>query len=516
LAERWPTTTVGSRHNLVGDVAVKRLILALILAAAPALGATLTDTTVAFYHGAPDRAGNYIVPGLKWQSVDAVHRASGFDGHIEGHVYAQPLYWHPPGAKRDFVVTVTESDLVYALDPITGKVAWRTELGHPVAGQALPCGNIDPLGITGTPVIDAGGGAVYLDAMIDGRGTPRHLVYGLRLADGSVLPGFPIDVAAGLTARGIRFNPAVQNQRGALALMNGRIFVPFSGHYGDCGDYHGMVVAIGLDPPQLLNAWATRAPKGGIWAPAGLSAADDSLFFATGNTEGARSWGDGEGVFRVGPDLAHLTDPRDVFVPANWKQLDEDDLDLGGVTPLPLTVPGSPNPLLLAFGKDGNGYLLNRANLGGFGGALAVYRAARGTIITAAAAYPLAGAMRVAYQANGVTCPNGRRTSGIGSLTVTMGGSNELQSAWCARLDGQGAPIVTTTDGSAEPIVWAVGAEGDDRLHGFRGDTGEEIYKGGGSGDVTAGLRHFATILVAGGRFFVAGDGRMFAFDLPR
>ena len=66
-------------------------------------------------------------------------------------------------------------------------------------------------------------GAVFLDAMVDDRGKPRHLVYGLRLSDGGVLPGFPIDVAAGLAARGIRFDPAAQNQRGAFALLNGRI-----------------------------------------------------------------------------------------------------------------------------------------------------------------------------------------------------------------------------------------------------------------------------------------------------
>jgi len=85
-----------------------------------------------------------------------------------------------------------------------------------------------------------------------------------------VLPDFPIDVAAGLAARGISFNPVVQNQRGALALYNGRIFVPFGGHYGDCGDYHGLVVAVDIDPPRLTSAWATQAAKGGIWAPAGL------------------------------------------------------------------------------------------------------------------------------------------------------------------------------------------------------------------------------------------------------
>ena len=167
-----------------------------------------------------------------------------FDGYVEGHIYAQPLYWHPPGSERGLIIAATESDFVYALDAATGRVIWHTSLGHPVPRVALPCGNIDPLGITGTPVIDTSRAAVYLDAMIDDRGAPRHLVYGLRLSDGSVLPGFPVDVAAGVTARGISFDPAAQNQRGALALMNDRIFVPFGGNYGDCGDYHGSVVAL--------------------------------------------------------------------------------------------------------------------------------------------------------------------------------------------------------------------------------------------------------------------------------
>ena len=82
-------------------------------------------------------------------------------------------------------------------------------------------------------------------------------------------------------------------------------------------------------------------------------------------------------------------------------------------------------------------------------------------------------------------------------------------------MDGRGAPIVTTTDGKSEPIVWAVGAEGDDRLHGFRADTGNEIYTGNGPGDGMTGLRHFTTILAGAGRFYVAGDRRVFAFKLP-
>jgi hypothetical protein len=490
--------------------------LALILVATPALGATPTDTTIAFYHGAPDRAGNYIVPSLNWQSAGTVHRDRMFDGHVDGHVYAQPLYWRPPASERGLIIAATESNFVYALDATTGRVVWRTAVGRPVPRAALPCGNIDVLGITGTPVIDATHGAVYFDAMNDDSGAPRHIVYGLKVADGSVLPGFPIDVAAGLAMRGISFNAVAQNQRGAITLLNDRIFVPFGGHFGDCGDYHGAVVAFNVDPPHLLGAWITRASKGGIWAPAGLSAADGSLYFSTGNTESARDWQDGEGVFRVAPSLAHPIDPRDFFAPSNWKQLDDDDLDLGGVTPLPLTLPGSPIPLMLALGKDGKAYLLDRTSLGGLGGALAVRPAARGVIITASAAYPVRDAVLVAYQARGASCPNGAYVSGIAALAVTAEAGNRLYSAWCARLEGRGAPIVTTTDGSSEPIVWAVGAEGDDRLHGFRGDTGQEMYAGAGPGEGMNGLRHFATILVAAGRFYIAGDGRIFAFELPQ
>src|SRR5689334_15941568 len=94
---------------------MKILALALILAAAPALAATPTNTTVASYHGAPDRAGNFIVPGLDRQSAQMIHRAQGFDGRIDGHVYAQPLYWRADGATHGYVIAVTGNNSVYAL-----------------------------------------------------------------------------------------------------------------------------------------------------------------------------------------------------------------------------------------------------------------------------------------------------------------------------------------------------------------------------------------------------------------
>src|SRR5204863_495708 len=67
---------------------------------------------------------------------------------LDGKIYAQPL------VAGDHVIAVTEGGSVYALDRSTGTVAWRAALGRPVNGKSLPCGNIDPSGITGTPVVD--------------------------------------------------------------------------------------------------------------------------------------------------------------------------------------------------------------------------------------------------------------------------------------------------------------------------------------------------------------------------
>ena len=90
----------------------------------------------------------------------------------------------------------------------------------------------------------------------------------MSLADGSIEPGWPVDVAAAL---GGSFDPTVQNQRGALALFKDKLFVPFSGHYGDCGAYHGYVVSVSLDDPSKVASFSTRARGGGIWAQGGVS-----------------------------------------------------------------------------------------------------------------------------------------------------------------------------------------------------------------------------------------------------
>jgi hypothetical protein len=299
-----------------------------------------------------------------------------------------------------------------------------------------------------------------------------------------------------------------------VTVLDGRLYVPFGGHYGDCGDYHGWVVGIELRDPRKVMAWKTPARGGGIWAPGGIATDGKSLYAATGNTFGAHTWMGGEAVIRLSPDLKTSADRRDFFTPENWQALDARDADLGGSNPALIDLPGYPDhqAFVLALGKDGHAYLLDRDNLGGIGGSLANEAVSPRAIRTAPAVYGVAGAAFVAFQGTGSRCPAGQPAGDLTALKIVGGGRPALTTAWCAASRGAGSPIVTTTDGHAEPIVWAVGAEGDNRLHAFKGDTGETVFAGGGPNEAMAGLHHFQTLIAAGERLYVGADDRIYAF----
>ena len=315
-----------------------------------------------------------------------------------------------------------------------------------------------------------------------------------------------------LKAQNRVFNARDQNQRGALTILDGRVYVPYGGHFGDCGNYHGWVVGISLIMPRDVVAWSTAARGGGIWAPGGLASDGKFLYAGTGNTFSASTWMGGEAIFRLTGDLAQSRDPRDFFAPENWRALDARDLDLGGAHPVLLDVArgNGTQALVLSLGKDGHGYLLDRNNLGGIGGSLVNEVVSRQAIRTAPAAYTVGEEVFVAFQGAGAGCPAFR--SDLTVLKIASVKAPNLGTAWCASAGGAGSPIVTTTDGRAEPIVWIVGAEGDNRLHGFRGDTGEAVYAGGAR-EAMPGLHHFQTLIVAGGRFYVGADDRIYAFS---
>jgi hypothetical protein len=425
------------------------------------------------YHGGANRSGNFTVPGLTWGRARSLHLDEAFQARIVGHVYAQPLFWRTSGSTSGRLLAATEDNNVYALDETTEHQIWTRPLGKPVPRSALRCGNIDPLGVTGTPVIDEAVQSVYLDAAIADPSGPRHRIFALSLNDGSPMPGWPIDVADVLRGAPQPFNSRDQNERGALTIVDGMLYVPFGGHFGDCGDYHGWVVGVSLPNAAKVISWSTRARGGGIWAPGGISVVSHSLFVATGNTFGASSWSDGEAVFRLAPDLHRASDKRDYFAPPDWHALDQRDLDLGGTASLPLTIGNQ--PLILTLGKDGRAYLLDQNNLGGIGGSVAVQTISERPLRTAPAVYSMAGSTYVALQGPGVSCPAPASDHQLTVLKISAGDRPTITQAWCGKVSRAGSPIVTTSDGSCDPIVWMVGAEGDNRLHGFKGDTGEPL-----------------------------------------
>ena len=96
--------------------------------------------------------------------------------------------------------------------------------------------------------------------MIDGV-TKKHFIYSLNVDTGAMNPGWPVDVNATAMYNGILFSSLVQEDRGALALVNGIVYVPYSGYFGDCGSYHGWVVGVDINNPVNVGAWATTAAK---------------------------------------------------------------------------------------------------------------------------------------------------------------------------------------------------------------------------------------------------------------
>ncbi len=466
------------------------------------------------FHNSPRRDGVYVDSTLTRASASTFHVDTTFNASVPGAVYAQLLYFVDGPRGKDVIIAATEENTVVALDAASGAALWTVNLGIPVPLSQLLCGDIDPLGITGTPVIDPVSRTLFVDAMTtpDSGATKTHLIYALSLDDGSTLPGWPVNVSASVSFGTTTFDSSVQNQRGALGFASGRVYVPYGGLAGDCGSYHGWLVGVPLANPASPLAWATGVTGGGSWAPGGVASENGSVFIATGNTFGATVWAGGEALIRFsdGPFFSGL--PADYFAPANWQALDASDADIGGSGPLILDIPtATPPKLLVGLGKDGKIYLVNRDYLGGVGSQVTMAQVSTGPIINAAAVYTTAKGTYVVFKGNGSNCPAGQ-SGDLTAVRIIAGTPPSVETAWCAAQNGQGSPMVTTTDGHSEAIVWSVGAEGDNRLHGFDGDTGQVVYAGGGPGDVIGFVRRFHTPILAGGRIYVAADGVVKAF----
>jgi hypothetical protein len=466
-------------------------------------------------HAGPSRAGAYVEPTLTTAAAATLHLDASFTATYAGTAFAQALFLDRGGA-RDLVIAATEMNEVSAFDP-TGALVWRTTLGPP---QPMPnpdegagCGDVNPLGITGTPVIDPDTSFLYLDAMIRAGGAAHHRIFSLSAEDGSTRAGWPVDVGSAMARAPTPFLPAPENQRGGLTLIGKRVYVPYGGHAGDCGDYHGWVVAVPTERPSAPTAFVTRSRLSGTWMPGGVTSDGTSVFAVFGNGGGGTTWAQSEAVIRLGAGATFSGDARDFWSPMNWPDLDATDLDVMGPA-MPFDLPDAePSALLVSFGKDGNVYLHARDNLGGIANPLAQLHAADSAIVNTPALYHTANGTYLAFRAHGADgCPGLASSSNLVALKITPGAPPQLSFAWCAGAGNGGSPIATTTDGTADPIVWTIGAEGDHRLHGYDGDTGAVVFAGGGPGDAMAATSRFITPIVAKGRIFVAANGQLYAF----
>jgi len=197
----------------------------------------------------------------------------------------------------------------------------------------------------------------------------------------------------------------------------------------------------------------------------------------------------------------------DFWAPTNWLSLDQSDTDLGGVSATVVDVPGAtPSQLVLALGKDSNAYLVDRNNLGGVGMPVAQFNVSGTNRGTSAVTY---------HTSQGTYFGFHNESNSIRAYKITPTNPPAITFAWSMSQTGRGSPWVTTTDGTNNTIVWVAGVAGDQRLHGYDGDTGAVIYAGGGVNELMTGTRQWNTGIAARGRIYFAADNKVYAFMLP-
>src|SRR2546422_1450797 len=145
------------------------------------------EVNVTQHHNHDSRDGLYIDPAFTRTAAAGLRRDLAFNGTIQGNVYAQPLYIAAGPGGKPTIIAVTEANNVYALDAANGSVLWQKNVGTPVALANLPCGNINPLGITGTPVVDLPSRTLFFDAMTtpDNGTTKKHLIFAMNIDSGT-------------------------------------------------------------------------------------------------------------------------------------------------------------------------------------------------------------------------------------------------------------------------------------------------------------------------------------------
>ena len=367
------------------------------------------QTSVTTYHNDIGRTGqNLNETILTTSNVNATQFGKLFSQPVDGQIYAQPLYLPGltiGGQTHNVVFVATENDSVYAFDAdsnggTNASPLWMASLltaahGAASGATAFPASelsaDITPLvGITGTPVIDPSSNTLYVVSKTLEGGNAVQRLHALDVTTGNEKFGGPVVITATVAGTGngsvsgqLTFDTMWENQRPALLLVNGIVYIGFAAH-GDNGPWHGWI--LGYNAVTLKQTGAYNAsPNGvgsGFWMSGSGLAADvlnpstqpyGRMFVTSGNGDYtatspyANSMDFGDSILNL--DLTNgVPTIKDEFTPSDQASLDAEDGDLGsgGVMLIPTQTTGSVPNLLVQVGKEGTLYLVNRDKMSGY------------------------------------------------------------------------------------------------------------------------------------------------------
>jgi uncharacterized repeat protein (TIGR03806 family) len=460
---------------------------------------------------------------------------------VDDWVYAQPLIITnvpiPGKGTHNLLIVATVNDSIYAFDADDASLAtpyWQTNY---LGTNAVPPRNTDMtgacggnyqdfhgnMGIVGTPVIDPFTRTLWVVVRTkENNITQVQRLHAIDLSTGGERTNSPVIISA--TYPGSVFDPLKQNQRPALLLNNGMLYIGWASHC-DWGPYHGWLMAYNATNLQRTAVYNTTpfGGLGGIWQAGNGPAADTNgnLYFITGNgTFSTNSSNNGSNNF--GDSYLKLATTNgftviDYFTPYNQASLESADVDLGssGLLLLPDLVGTVAHPrLLVGAGKEGRIYLLDRDNMG-------KYRAGADTQILQS----LPGAMGAAFDTPAYF---NRRLYFVGSgdylksyaisngLIITPPVTSPTTYGF------PGATASVSANGTNNGIVWALdnsawGSGGPAVLHAYNAtNVAQELYNSNqaGSRDKPAGAVKFTVPTIANGKVYVGGQYALSVYGL--
>jgi hypothetical protein len=341
---------------------------------------------------------------------------------VDGAIYTQPLWaanLTVNGAKHNVVFVATQHDGLYAFDADASPCAmlWSVSLidaahGGSSGETSVPGnlvgvgdGDIQPeIGVTGTPVIDPVARILYVvsKSINSAQTTFFQRLHAIDLATGNEKPGSPAAITGTYPGTGsngttVSFNPRQENQRAGLALVNGIVYIAWSGHE-DAPPYYGWMLSYQYDGAALTQKAAINVTPntrfGGIWMGGGAPSVDsnNNLYVLTGNgnfdatSSSAPNNDYGDSLLKLNTALR----VSQYFTPSDQQtdNLEDEDFGAGGTAILAdLPAGNTITHTLICGGKDGSLYVLNRDLLGGFGDPAAVQKIAFGHPIYATGAF---------------------------------------------------------------------------------------------------------------------------------